>query len=640
MKIKSLIAFALTAVMAFTPLTLFANTNTQFNDVPATHPAAEAIAWVSNPANGVFMVGDLNNNFNPSRVVTSFEGVQIFAAAAGFRHVTAALPQAEREMFARSFDTWRNTLDGFANQHNSWNRTLDREIAYLLYVGIITIADVSAFITGSGQNETITPLSRERALTWLVRLLDHPEAVGAIPLPNPNPFGDDANITPALRRYMYFARQNNIFSPINNMALPTQSITRADLATFFFNALSENGGSQSGSSSPGTISGTIESVLGGSISIRTGFGAETLQFATNAVIMVDGVQRTVAFLEGGMGVTVLINNQRQVMSLVARTDVAHGTGSSLPTDLLLYSDEGFVVGTAGQSITIRTQRVRISGEIVDEERTFTVAANANVIRGGLRTNLNNVQAGDMAFFRFSGSVIHEITLIERNRTLNGVLLSSQPADSFSGMPTLTIELDDGRLYSLRVTPATVFVRNGVQNLNWTDIRIGDNIVVNTEYDRILSVHALGLRTTVNGRLVELMISERNSQITLALLNGEIASYFVVPGVFDIYALRIGQNLNVTLDSREVVDITLQGTNIAQATSIVGYIQALHPDGSITIAEGTGASRRTVRVNVNNTTSITRSGVTVNRDALRVNMNVHVTLTAPQSNIAQSITILP
>jgi len=641
MKIKSLISLALAAILTLIALPVMASTANPFADVPANHPAAEAIAWVSNPANGVFMMGDFNNNFNPNRVVNSFEGAQILAAAAGFRHVTSTLPQAEREMFNRSFETWRSTLDGFAAQHSLWNRAFDREIAYLLYLGILTVNDVSTFITGTGQAAAIAPLNRERAVAWIVRLLDNPTAVNAITLPHANPFADDANITAALRRYMYFARQNSIFQPTNNFALPTQQVNRAELATLFFNALSGRTGGTGQTTTgnaPTTIIGTIENVFGSSIQVRTTAGVETLQLANNVVIMVDGTQRPMSFLQSGMHITALVNAQRQVISLVTRAD--GGASSNLPSDLLLYSDEGFVVNSTAQNITIRTQRVRISGEIIDEDRTFTVAANASIMRSGVRTNLNAVQPGDMAFFRFSGSTIHEITLIERNRTLNGVLLSSHPADSFSGFPTLTIELEDGRVYSLRSVPATTFVRNGVQNLNWTDIRIGDSIVVNTEYDRLVSVHALGLRTTVTGRLTELMISERNSQITIALPNGDIASYFVVPGVVDIYSLRIGQNLNVTLDSREVIDIRLQGTNIAQATSIVGYIQALHPDGSITVAEGTGASRRTVRLTIANNTTITRAGVAVNRSTLRVNMNVHVTLTAPQSTTAQSITILP
>jgi len=640
MKIKSLISLALAAILTLTSLPVMASTATPFTDVPAGHPAAEAIAWVSNPANGVFMMGDHNNNFNPNRVVNSFEGAQILAAAAGFRHVTSALPQAEREMFERSFETWRTTLDGLAAQHSLWNRAFDREIAYLLYLGILTVNDVNNFITGTGQTAVITPLNRERAIAWIVRLLDNPAAVNAITIPHANPFADDANITATLRRYMYFARQNSIFQPTNNFALPTQQVNRAELATLFFNALAggtSNTGQTTTGNVPTTIVATIENVFGNSIQVRTASGIETLQLASNVVIMVDGTQRPMSFLQAGMHITALVNAQRQVISLVTRADAG---GSTLPSDLLLYSDEGFVVNSTAQTITIRTQRVRISGEIIDEDRTFTVAANASIMRSGVRTNLNAVQSGDMAFFRFSGNIIHELTLVERNRTLSGVLLSSHPADSFNGFPTLTIELEDGRVYSLRSVPATTFVRNGVQNLNWTDIRIGDSIVVNTEYDRLVSVHAIGLRTTVTGRLVELMISERNSQITIALPNGDIASYFVVPGVVDIYSLRIGQNLNVTLDSREVVDITLQGTNIAQATSIVGYIQALHPDGSITVAEGTGASRRTIRLTVNNNTTITRAGIAVDRNTLRVNMNVHVTLTAPQATVAQSITILP
>jgi len=105
-------------------------------------------------------------------------------------------------------------------------------------------------------------------------------------------------------------------------------------------------------------------------------------------------------------------------------------------------------------------------------------------------------------------------------------------------------------------------------------------------------------------------------------------------------LRIGQTLNVMLDSREVIDINVQGLNIANSTTILGYIQTIHPNGNITVVEGQGSARRTVVLTINANTVITRAGVTINRNELRVNMNVHITIPAPQSTVAQSITVLP
>jgi len=636
---KRITAVALAIFIAIIPIMPAASQAPTFRDVPSSHPAYEAIRWVANPDNGAFMVGDAGNNFNPNRVLNVFDAASIFASAAGFRHITVNLPQAEREVFTRSFNTWRPLLENLATQHTQWNSNFDREIAFLLYHGILTVADVNSFVTTTGQVSSVSNLTRERAVSWIVRLLGSQSAAQALPQPSPNPFNDESSISQTFRRYMHYANNAGIIQATNGNINPTQTITRANMATLLFNALYEPiAPPPTQGQNMATVIGTIELILNNNIVVRTGVTTETLVATAGSVIMIDNVLRPLNQLQIGMQITALVNPQRNILSLVARSITQNAPQA--PPSQNLNNDEGFVTVITANTITISTQRVRISGEVVNEERTFTVAATANITRGGVVSTLANAQPGDMAFFRFSGTMIHELTLVERERTIMGVLVESRASDVIGGNPIFTIEAENGRIYELRVTPATQFTRNGIQNLNWGDIRTGDSLVINTEYDRIASAQAIGIRTNVTGRLTEIWVRERNSKITLTLANGDIVSYVVVPGVFDIYSLRIGQTLNVMLDSREVIDINVQGLNIANSTTILGYIQTIHPNGNITVVEGQGSARRTVVLTINANTVITRAGVTINRNELRVNMNVHITIPAPQSTVAQSITVLP
>ena len=621
-----------------------------FQDVPANHAAAEAIAWVSSPANGAFMVGDMSNNFNPNRNLNVFEAAQIFARAGGFRHISPAVPEAEAAMLTRSFNTWRPFLDGMAEQFSNWNRAMDREIAFLLYHSVLEAADVSGFMTMSGQNQVVSLMTREQAIAWVVRHSGNRAQAHAVTLPAANPFNDDAIISAQFRRYIYFAR-NRGFIPAGGDARPQSSVTRAELATLFFNALATADDTPQ-TLPPGqtitAISGLIEAIPTAThINIRNNAGLHSVRVQSDAVILIENVRLPFASLQVGMHVTALLNPAREIISLVARPgtpadQVGSGQPPGLPPTLVLYNDEGIVtaVAQAARTVTIRVQRVRIDGQVVNEERTFNIAQNATIVRGGHVANLASVQVGDMAFFRFGGGSLYELILVERDRSFTGTLIESRPADSITTFPSLTIQLADDRVYVFRVTAATTVTRNGVPNLNWSDIRIGDTVTVNAEYDRLVSVQATGTVSTVNGRLLEMSIRERNSELTVVLDTGGTVSYVVMPGVFDIYTLRIGQNLRITLDSREVTHIQLVGANLLQTTSFIGYIQAFNADDTITVVEGQGATRRTVVLTLNNNTVISRAGVVVHRNQLRVNMNVHVMLTAPQSNIAQSITILP
>ena len=624
-----------------------------FQDVPANHAAAEAIAWVSNPANGAFMVGDMSNNFNPSRNVNVFEAAQIFARAAGFRHLSPAVPEAEAAMLTRSFNTWRPFLDDMAEEFSNWNRAMDREIAFLMYHSILEAADVSSFMTLSGQTQVVSLMTREQAIAWVVRHSGNRAQAHAVALPATNPFVDDASISAPFRRYVYFARNNGFITAGGNVN-PQSSVTRAELATLFFNSLSTVDDGQPQTLTPGqtitTITGLIEAIPTAThINIRNTAGLHSVRVQSDAVILIENVRLPFASLDVGMHVTALMNPAREIISLVARPSTSadqvanQGAGQqNLPPTLMLYNDEGVVTAVAqtARTVTIRTQRVRIDGQVVNEERTFNIGQGATIVRGGHVANLASVQVGDMAFFRFDGNTLHELILVERDRSFTGTLVESRPADSIATFPTLTIQLADDRVYILRATSATTFTRNGVQNLNWNDIRIGDTVTVNAEYDRLVSVRATGTVATVTGRLTEMLIRERNSELTVVLDTGNTVNYVVMPGVLDIYSLRIGQTLRITLDSREVTHIQLVGANLVQASSFIGYIQAFNADGTVTVVEGQGTARRTITLTLNNNTTISRAGVVVNRDQLRVNMNVHVVLTAPQSNIAQSITILP
>jgi hypothetical protein len=614
-----------------------------FRDVPNSHFAFEAVSWVSNPENGAFMVGDAGNNFHPGRHLNKFDAVQIFAMAAGFRHVTHNLPQEEREVFARAFETWSTFLDGMAQQFSSWNRTVDREIAFLLYREILTTDDVMGFVQIVGAGETRPLLTREQAVVWMVRLMGQSAHAQAVSLPHHTPFRDDAQITPAFRRYIYHARELGIIQGAGGYVNPRAHFTRAEMAVVFHNALAEEPEVTAvATGEPGTVSGTITNVFRDThVSIVHGAGTDTFSIAPNAVIMIDNTQRTAPFLREGMAVTALVDAERQVISLVARSGETAAVTGEGATGIALNSDEGFVTNFTHtpETVTIRTRRVRIDGHIIDEERTFTIAPGATITRGGAAAYFADIQTNDIAFFNFTGTIIHELELMERERTILGILAEVRPPDTAGGNPILVIEETEGRAYELRVLPATEISRGTATALNWYDLRIGDAVTAEAEFDRLITVQATGTRSTATGRLNELRITELSTELSITQDNGTRTSFFVRPGVFDVYTLRIGNQLSIDLDSREVVNIT-QAANQAQPLYIIGFIQAIRPDNTILIVEGQGQNARTHTISINNATAINRAGANLSFTHLRVNMNVYIVLTAPQSNTARSLTILP
>jgi hypothetical protein len=637
MKKKTAIFLAIILTLAMI-VPVSAQPTATFRDVPSSHFAFDAVGWVSNPENGAFMVGDAANNFRPNQSLNKFEAAQIYAVAAGFRHNVATLPPEERDMFIRSFETHRAFLEGMSAQFSTWNRTVDREIAFLMYRGILTTTDVQDFVRRTGTTETRPLLTRQEAVVWIVRRIEQAPHAAAVQIHTP--FRDDADIFPAFRNYIYHARELGIIQGAGGYMNPQGQFTRAEMAVVFYNALANQEPPVTATplGTPTTISGTITSVFRDThLSIQSAAGMDTFPIAQNAVIMIDNAQRTPAFLREGMTTTVLVDAEGRVISLVARSV----TQESIPVapNQTLNSDEGFVtaISQTPATVTIRTQRVRIDGHIIDEERTFGVPQNAVITRGGAEADFADIQVGDIAFFRFAATTIHELELMERERTILGILSDIRPPEAVGQSPVLIIEETGGRAYELRVMPTTEFFRRPAADVQWYDLRIGDAITADVEFDRLIKVQAVSYRTTAEGRLSEIRITERITEITITRDDGTTAGFFVRPGVFDVYTLRIGMNLTINLDSREVMGIQIEA---APNQVVLGFIQTIRPDNTIIVVEGTGATARTHTLTVNNATAITRGGSSLNFAALRVNMNVYVVLTASHTNVAGSLTILP
>jgi hypothetical protein len=639
---RKLTAILLASLLILTPLA--ANAATPFADVPAAHFASEAVAWASAPANGAFMIGDAGGNFNPSANVNRFEAAQIFALAAGFRLITTGVDEQLVAEFDRSREMWQPFLQTQAAQSTRWNSMMDREVAFLLYRGVLTTPDVQNFVVQVGNQEQVGLLTRQEAVAWMVRLIGRGSAAAAVTLPPPAPFRDDAAIGAAFRRYVYYAKSAQLISAATGYFNPAANITRAELAQMFFNTLA-NRPLQEPEPLPApdiqtpagnaTIIGTVASIFhDGRIGITSAQGTENFAVTTNVMVSIDGTQRGVAQLLPGMQAMVLINAQRQILSIVARSTTGPGT----PSDPSLTSDEGFITAISLPNITIRTQRVRIGGQVIDEERTFALSPSAAITRGGTAVFPAAIEIGDIAFFDFAGSTIYGLQLMEQNRTLEGTLREVRVAYP-AGTATLILDTESGNTYELRITPGTQFARGTAHNLSWSDLRRGDAIVADVEFDRLVTVHATGIRSTVDGVLTQLLITEASAQITILRTDGIAMSYYVLPAMFDVYTLRIGMQLRLQLDSREVINATEMG-GTAAVTSFTGVIQSINAaNRTITVREGTGNAVRTHTVQIPAAVTITQGTNTIAFAALRMNMQVHITLTAAGSGTAATVTIL-
>ena len=571
-----------------------------FRDVPSNHFALEAIRWVSSPSNGSFMVGDASNNFNPGRVMDSFESAITFAMAAGFRYSPASITPADQAMFDLAYQRHRPLLTSMAEQHPNWRRAADREIAFLLELGVFTQEDLALFMS----NGAAASLTKEAASAFVLRLTGNDDFT------EPGfTFRDDSEIRAMYRPYAYLAHSLGVVDDYDGYFTPRRNITRAELAQMFHTLrvaapgtpgastpsatptptppppfptptpIPLPGTTPSGGSSPfaSTLHGTIHSVQSNSVQITTETGTGSHVFGTNPVIVVDNIRREVANLVPGMLVAVGLNTDGQIISLLALTEASQppaATPSPMPTPTPLPTP-------------LPTPSPTVSPD--------AITPYAFDVRG---------------------------SLISR-RFVNMT-------------PVLVIEVIGGNTHELSVSADTYILRNG-ETEDWTAIRIGDEISARVEHNRVVRIQAMGRRTSGQGTIEEIRITQENDTITIRHGNSPPLRIALPPEVYDIYDLRIGMEVQVYLDSREIYELTvLDGTVMPGGTGFIGYVQSLR-HGHTMVVTLPDDNRQTIRIDGN--TINTATGEPVIFRNLRTHMRLYIVM-QPNGNIARSITILP
>jgi len=603
-----------------------------FRDVPSNHFAADAVRWVSSPANGSFMVGDASNNFNPNRTLDVFETAIIMAVAEGFRYMPGSLTPAEQAVFDRAYQRHSGLLSDLEVRHPNWRRAANREIAFLLERGILTEADLELFMTRAvvGGAETPAPLTKEMLSAFILRLSNNHEH--EIDLLGGFSFNDDGDLSEMYRRYAYLAYQLGILSTYDGDFSPQRAITRAEFAQISYDlrisataeslslalpaepeipaasptpevepALNPNPEfAQTASPFTDTLHGVISSVGETSIDIRTDEGLDTHRFASNTVVVTDDVRSNISDLREGMLVAIGVNNDREIISLIARSYQAAEVslpprgerpevvlppfiteGPALTIDPVpsppferlipeepeeeifvpvFFRGEGVIAALPEGAIVINIHRLHIAtGEITEEARRFTIANNAPITRGYSLVPTADIRIGEIVSFDYAGDMLYALRLPE-------------------------------------------------------------------EY----------IPPVVYGILEKIIITEGIYSVLLRV-NESITELMTLPvEVYDIYALRLGMELRVSLDNQVIYDLeVLSQTDRDGGEGFIAYIQSLRHGHTIVVRE----EGRRHNVRVGGGTINTATGEPLRFRDLRSQMRLYIVL-EENSDTATSVTILP
>jgi len=619
-------------ISLLTSTTLQANS---FRDVPENHFAHEAITWVSNPANGSFMVGDAANNFNPSRVMDVFEAAVTIAMAAGFKYSPASITPADQALFDLAYANHGALLRELSAQNPRWRNAANREIAFLLELNLLNPTDLDYFmVQGAGGVEVIASLSKEMATAFVIRLSGNQN----IALSPTTPFRDEADINQLYRNYAYLGYSLGIVGSYDGHFTPLRHVTRAEFAQMLHHLRIVAPGAPGVSTQPTvttqstpspsptpvptntpvpspqptgnnhfahTLHGIVAGVIPNThIYITANDETHRHAFSTNPHIIIDNVQSTVTDVLAGMEVVAGFDHTNHIISMVGRVVPP---GDNLPTPTPIATPIPTPVATP-----------------VPTSTPFATP-----------TPFPTPQPGSTPIIQYLEGAEGIITgFFPATGTPTQITIRTARVDMHTG----AILLEE---YPYFVTPDTHFVMNG-EFVPHTALQV-DNVIFFEHWNSVLyTVYVLeppitGVLSTVEGVLEAIFIDQHIS--TLILQSTDTRFLYILPEeVYNVYNLRRGMELRLYLDGREIYGLTQIGGTPAvteEGASFVAYIRALR-QGHTMVVENTQGSRYTLRVDGN--TINTATDDVLNFRDLRTNMKLYVVILSDGS--VRSVTILP
>ena len=190
-----------------------------------------------------------------------------------------------------------------------------------------------------------------------------------------------------------------------------------------------------------------------------------------------------------------------------------------------------------------------------QRETITITTESTLVRSGTPITLSNISPNDAINAVVRGNSAVRLDLFERNRSMN-VTVIERRTESVLGTNYFIVEDRYGMLHELVINDATMLRRIGsVGEVEFGDIRIGDTMDLMAEYSLIIEAYAYGSRGSAEGTISEILIGQTGTSVVLVDARGQTQRFHVRERAFDIHSMRVGQRVNLRLDSSEIESFT-------------------------------------------------------------------------------------
>lgn len=414
------------------------------------------------------------------------------------------------------------------------------------------------------------------------------------------PFSDVSKITTAARPYIYVMYDKGIVQGDQDKNInPKDIITRAVMATMIdrtYDYIQDNKvvPKFEGYKPTTTIKGVITEVTTGGVEsyiyVKKDDGDITIvRINDSTKIYLNDSSSTISKIQKGTLASCKIDDQRIASSINVdgMTKVINGT-----IHTVAYS--------APAKLTVLDEnKNKVSYDIPSE--------NVTILLDGKTVQFKNLVEKDLVTIMIKNNVVYQINSTSRIQNYDGKIT----AIDYNNLPIkLTIKNSkNDALMTFEYTSDTEVTRNK-QTSSFDQVRVGDEVTVSTEYDKLIKINTKAADAEISGTIKEILIAPQ-CKIKIADTNGSLKEYTVSNNVkinigsknSSIYDLRLGYQVEVNTSGDQIV--TIEAAEIQTAKNFSGKIILVNQEDKLLMMQNIKDNGQTelIYLRITNSTKI-------------------------------------
>ena len=562
---KRLVSLAVAAMCLFTAPCALAEYS--FSDISGSQ-----YDWCAPQIEQMNQAGYINGyedgTYRPDNEVTKLECIALFARAMGSNDANNA------DLLDIAHEQYDSALKGSSL---AWG---EDELAFMMYKGAFTAADLITYINGDAKN---LPMSRGEAAVIITKaMLGEAKATDEAGISLH--YTDARDIPSNLLQYVKFVTDEGIMNGIDDAFCASNTVTRSQIAVMLSRVLDkcdytfEKGKFVSADEDAATAICVIDG------------NEEEFDLADDAKFFMRGEAMSAVAIPENVSAVIQFSGDK-IVSVDALSDVA---------------DEEITAIFAGYNATSTTMNIRVkANENSQNTKIYTCDVNVPITYQGSPATIKALKSGDSIVLTLTGGKVTSITAVEKLTEIAAAEITDIEIENDASYITIasSVSAYDGKTYP--VSDNVTVIKNN-KDADMTSVYVGDKVNLTVKYGEIIRIVATGVSNTIEGVITNINIGN-TPEITLTV--GGKSQVYTVPvnceiekngEVGDIYDLRLNDNIKLTVQSGAVIKIK----SIASITNTSGKVS-----GVVTAVNGsykfisvlTADSSEPVNVHVNTKT---------------------------------------